>query len=224
MAARGSRRWCPDDEIDASLSQGSFIEHVSWFDADPFQIHLTGVDIDTEMIRIGKTWFGLDDKQSTCLIADGIQYLRQQVEDKGSDLLQTIVLRSLAAHSVSYDVIVFDVDNDDNQSPLRCPHPVFIEHGVLQHVRQLLSGESGLFVLNFATRDQTSRYRDECLTALSANFDHLSTIKVEDDINEIMLASQGTLDGVQSNEKLFDKNLSTDFDTAEVLSKLKIEK
>ena len=125
---------------------------------------------------------------------------------------------------MSYDVIVFDVDNDDNQSPLRCPHPVFIEHGVLQHVRQLLSGESGLFVLNFATRDQTSRHRDECLKSLSTNFHHLSTMRVEDDINEIMLASQSPLDGVQSKEKLFDKNISTDFDTTELLSKLKIEK
>ena len=85
MATHWSRRRCADDEIDASLSQGSFTELVRWFTLDPFQIHLTGVDIDSEMIRIGKAWFGLDDKQSTCLIADGIQYLQRQVEEKGSN-------------------------------------------------------------------------------------------------------------------------------------------
>ncbi|CAF4339999.1 unnamed protein product, partial [Rotaria sordida] len=32
------------------------------------KIHLTGVDIDSEMIRIAKKWFGLDDSLTKCVI------------------------------------------------------------------------------------------------------------------------------------------------------------
>ncbi len=49
------------------------------------QIHLTGVDIDSDMIRIAKTWFGLDDTLSTCVINDGIEFLQQKVEEKGGN-------------------------------------------------------------------------------------------------------------------------------------------
>ena len=48
-----------------------------------FQVHLTGVDIDSEMIRLAKTWFGLDETLSTCIIDDGIQFLQRKIEEKG---------------------------------------------------------------------------------------------------------------------------------------------
>lgn len=48
-------------------------------------MHLTGVDIDSEMIRLAKTWFGLDETLSTCVTDDGIQYLQRKVEEKGTD-------------------------------------------------------------------------------------------------------------------------------------------
>lgn len=48
-----------------------------------FQVHLTGVDIDSEMIRLAKTWFGLDETLSTCVTNDGIQFLQQKVQEKG---------------------------------------------------------------------------------------------------------------------------------------------
>lgn len=35
------------------------------------------------MIRIAKTWFGLDDKLSTCIADDGLQFLQRKVEEKG---------------------------------------------------------------------------------------------------------------------------------------------
>jgi len=39
------------------------------------------------MIRIAKTWFGLDETLSTCLVDDGIQVLQQKVEEKGRKYL-----------------------------------------------------------------------------------------------------------------------------------------
>jgi spermidine synthase len=48
------------------------------------KVRLTGIDIDSEMIRIAKTWFGLDDNLSTCLVDDGIQYIQRQVQEKGT--------------------------------------------------------------------------------------------------------------------------------------------
>ncbi|CAF0723116.1 unnamed protein product [Adineta ricciae] len=172
------------------------------------KIHLTGVDIDSEMIRIAKTWFGLDDTLSTCVVADGIQFLQRQVEEK-----------------VKYDVIIFDVNNNDSQSPLRCPHPAFLDNSVLENVKCLLSTQPGVFVLNFASRDDTNHDREDCLKRLTTNFHHLSSVKLDDDINEIMFASEdNTLNVATNNKKLSQQNLSFNFDLEELLSKVKIEK
>lgn len=121
-------------------------------------------------------------------------------------------------------MIIFDVNNDDSQSPLRCPHPAFLADDVLVNVRQLLSESSGIFVLNFASRDSTNQDRQECRTHLCANFDHLSAIKLDDDINEIMLASQQPLADLTSPVKPSKENFSVNFDVQQLLSKLKIEK
>ncbi|CAM4781244.1 unnamed protein product [Rotaria magnacalcarata] len=166
--------------------------------------HLTGIDIDSEMVRIAKTWFGLDDTLTTCIVDDGIKYLQKQVEEKKI-----------------YDVIIFDVNNDDTQSPLRCPHPAFLDDEILKNVKTLLSAHSGVFVLNFASRDDTGQDRENCLKHLLPNFDHLSSIKLDDDINEIMFASKQILSlNLKSKEQLSQQNLSIDFDIEELLSKM----
>lgn len=121
-------------------------------------------------------------------------------------------------------MIIFDVNNNDSQSPLRCPHPAFLDNAVLDNAKRLLSSPSGLFVLNFASRDDTSHDRADCVSRLSANFAHLAAIKVDDDINEVMFASEGSALNVQRTSKLSTPNLSIDFDLEELFSKVKIEK
>jgi hypothetical protein len=121
-------------------------------------------------------------------------------------------------------VIIFDVNNDDSQSPLRCPHPAFLDNQVLDDARQALSDQYGLFVLNFASRDNSNDQRDDCLKRLSTNFNHLSSIKVDDDINEIIFASKQSLINLKSNGKISQQNLSFNFDIEELLSKVHIEK
>lgn len=125
---------------------------------------------------------------------------------------------------MKYDVIIFDVNNDDNQSPVRCPHPAFLVDEVLENVRSLLSDRHGLFVLNFASRDQSNHERDNCLQHLSKNFTHLSSIKVDDDINEILFASIDNCLNIKSSTKISQDNLTFNFDIGELLSKVNIEK
>lgn len=172
------------------------------------KIHLTGVDIDSEMIRIAKTWFGLDDQLSTCIVADGIEYIREKINDQ----------------TTNYDVIIFDVNNDDSQSPIRCPHPSFLNQQVLLNVKNLLSKTNGLFILNFASRDDDNQQRNDCLKNLGDHFEYLSTVKVDDDINEIIFASQSQLNHLKINGKFSQENLSFNFDINELLAKVKIEK
>lgn len=116
------------------------------------------------------------------------------------------------------------MNNDDNQSPLRCPHPLFLDNQVLLNVQNLLSNQIGIFVLNFALRDNTNHQRDDCIKCLSTNFNHLSSIKLDDDINEIMFASKQNEFDFKTKEKFSQKNLSMNFDIEELLSKIKIEK
>ena len=125
---------------------------------------------------------------------------------------------------MTYDVIIFDVNNDDSQSPVRCPHPSFLTQEVLVNVNSLLSEQSGLFVLNFASRDDTNHERENCLKTLEKNFTHLSTVKVDDDINEVIFASKQDLLNFKTNGKISQENLSFNFDIEELLSKVKIEK
>lgn len=125
---------------------------------------------------------------------------------------------------VIYDVIIFDVDNNDNQSSVRCPHPAFLNNQVLENVKTLLSNDCGLFILNFASRDNTNQERENCLKCLSTNFNHLSSIKIDDDINEIIFSSKEILLNIKSTGKFNQENLSFNFDIEELLSKVKIEK
>jgi hypothetical protein len=121
-------------------------------------------------------------------------------------------------------VIIFDVNNDDSESSLRCPHPSFLDNKILENVKRLLSDDIGIFVLNFASRDDTNYERNNCLKCLLTNFDHLSSIKLDDDINEIMFASKQILFNLKTKEKISQENLSFNFDIEELLSKIKIEK
>ncbi len=121
-------------------------------------------------------------------------------------------------------MIIFDVNNNDSQSPLRCPHPAFLDNKILDNAQRLLSDQSGLFILNFASRDNTNHEREDCLKCLSTHFNHLSSIKVDDDINEIIFASKQTLIDLKSNGKISQENLSFNFDIEELLSKVHIEK
>ncbi len=125
---------------------------------------------------------------------------------------------------MTYDVIIFDVNNDDSQSPVRCPHPSFLDNQILGNVKQLLSDHIGIFVLNFASRDDTNHEREDCLKRILTNFDHLSSIKLDDDINEIMFASKKILLNLKTTENISQNNLSFNFDIEELLSKVKIEK
>jgi len=121
-------------------------------------------------------------------------------------------------------VIIFDVNNDDSQSPLRCPHPSFLDDQILDNVKKLLSDQIGIFVLNFASRDDTNYERENCLKHLLTNFNHLSSVKLDDDINEIMFASKQILLNLKTTKKLSQDNLLFNFDIEELLSKVKIEK
>ena len=125
---------------------------------------------------------------------------------------------------MKYDVILFDVDNDDNQSPLRCPHPAFLEDQILENVKSLLSDQHGLFVLNFASRDQSNHEREDCFQRLTRNFTHLSSVKVDDDINEVLFASNAICLNSKSSGKIAQDNLTFNFDIEELLSKVTIEK
>lgn len=119
---------------------------------------------------------------------------------------------------VSFDVIIIDVNNDDNQSSLRCPHPSFLNDSVLSNVHQLLSSSSsGLFLLNFASRDPSSPDRDRCRTELLQHFSHLSSLKLDEDINEIFLCSDQSLEKISMNKSI-DSNLK------ELFEKLRLEK
>ncbi|CAF4812092.1 unnamed protein product [Rotaria sp. Silwood1] len=50
---------------------------------------------------------------------------------------------------VTYEMIIFNLNNDDNQSILRCPHPSFLKNDILENIKILLLDFNSRFILNF---------------------------------------------------------------------------
>ena len=71
----------------------------------------------------------------------------------------------------------------------------------------LLSNHGGIFILNFASRDNTNETRYNCLQTLTLHFNHLSSLKLDDDINEIIFASKHSLLNENINTKILKQNL-----------------
>ncbi|CAF1545163.1 unnamed protein product, partial [Didymodactylos carnosus] len=113
------------------------------------QTSLTGIDIDSEIVKIGKKWFGFDesDERIQSIVIDGLEFLATTSQQSKQQ----------------YDTIILDVNNGDPQSPLRCPAPSFLDEQVLKNIKSSLT-ETGLFVMNFASR--TSDNRSDCIKKL----------------------------------------------------------
>lgn len=132
-------------------------------------VNIVALEIDSIVYKIAKEAFGLiEDSRLEVNICDGLEYLHNAVKigDK-------------------YDAVVYDVDVKDPTLGLSGPPKAFLVQDVLSNVKSLI-GEEGLFLLNFVCR--ASNVKTEIFNVLKTNFKQLTSLKITEDINRVLLA------------------------------------
>ncbi|XP_075991891.1 eEF1A lysine and N-terminal methyltransferase homolog [Anticarsia gemmatalis] len=147
-------------------------------------LKVTAVDLDPAMLEIARDHFELQtDEHLEVQIKDGLDFLKDEVK-KGN----------------KYSCVMFDMDSKDRSVGLSCPPRQFLENHVLDDVSNVLA-ENGHFILNLVCRD--TELHSSILDTLKRHFKHLTTVKLYEEVNEIVFAT--------NSDKMYDNE---DFDKA----------
>lgn len=130
------------------------------------------VEIDSTMVEVARKWFDLnenlrqDEFEIKIVVEDGISYLERF--DK-------------AGH---YNMIIFDIDNKNNDNGLSCPPPEFLEPKTLGNVKRLLKADAlSLFMLNLAARNNSIKKSME--GKLRESFSQVNKYRIPDETNSL---------------------------------------
>lgn len=136
-------------------------------------LKVTAVDFDPAMLDVARDYFELQlDDNLEVQIKDGLDFLKDE-----------------AIKGNKYDSVMFDMDSKDRSLGLSCPPKQFIENHVLEHVNDILS-DKGHFILNFVCRD--TALHESIMDILKQHFKHIITVKLYEEVNEIVLATNST--------------------------------
>nr|CAB3484267.1 unnamed protein product [Digitaria exilis] len=143
----------------------------------PF-IDIEVVELDPLVAELAKKYFGLSvDEQLKVHLEDGIKFIEDSVANRSV---------SNGSASDAIKILIIDVDSSDLSSGLSCPPENFVEDPFLQKAKEFLS-EGGLFIINLVSR--SSSVREMVVSRLKAVFEHLYSLQLEEDINEVLFAS-----------------------------------
>ncbi|XP_059061808.1 eEF1A lysine and N-terminal methyltransferase homolog [Achroia grisella] len=133
-------------------------------------LKVTAVDIDSTMLDVAQKHFELTtDEQLEVQIKDGLDFLRDEAENGNK-----------------YEAMMFDMDSKDRTLGLSCPPKQFLEPDVLDNVKSVLTND-GIFILNLVCRDTS--LQDSILQTLKHHFTHLVRVKLYEEVNEIVFAT-----------------------------------
>lgn len=132
-------------------------------------VNIVALDIDAVVYKIAKEAFGLlENDRLNVNICDGLEYLQNS-----------------AKNGDKFDAVIYDVDVKDPTLGLSGPPKAFLTQDVLNNVKSLI-GDQGLFLLNFVCR--ASDVKAEIVNVLKTNFKQLTSLKIAEDINRVLLA------------------------------------
>lgn len=132
------------------------------------QLSIEVVELDPSISDIAKSWFQLkEDERMKVIIQDGLENIRSKES------------------CATYDVVIFDVDSKDTSVGMSCPPQAFVDQEFLTQVHALLTS-TGVFVLNLVCRN--TDLRNQVVDDLRAVFPELYSIKIEEEVNEIVFA------------------------------------
>ena len=155
-------------------------------------MHLTGIEIDKDILDIAQNYFGLpkcnDNERLSMHIGNGLSITSESSNDN------KIVLQESY-----YNIIIIDVDSKDNSVGMSCPPIEFINISYLQILKQLLCVNSGVLAINVCARDV--ELKQVVITNVCAVFEKVYISKshdYDDELNIVLFAT------CQGNEALKD--------------------
>ncbi|PKA59642.1 hypothetical protein AXF42_Ash020243 [Apostasia shenzhenica] len=156
------------------------------------------VELDPVVLDIARDYFGFnEDSHLKVHIGDGIKFIQKasvagsselNVKHRGDSSNDTEGDWSIASrkNNVPLSILIVDADSSDLSSGLACPPADFVEESFVTSVKNLIS-PGGLFVLNLVSRSPT--IKQTVISRLKAAFNHLFSLELEEDVNEVLFAS-----------------------------------
>ncbi|PWZ43972.1 Methyltransferase-like protein 13 [Zea mays] len=143
----------------------------------PF-VDIEVVELDPLVAELAEKYFGFSmDEQLKVHLGDGIKFIEDSVAANQSVNGST---------RNAFKILILDVDSSDLSSGLSCPPENFVEDPFLLIAKEFLL-EGGLFVINLVSR--SASVRETVVSRLKAVFEHLYSLQLEEDINEVLFAS-----------------------------------
>ncbi|XP_050546254.1 eEF1A lysine and N-terminal methyltransferase homolog [Daktulosphaira vitifoliae] len=138
-------------------------------------IKVIALEIDDAVYKIAKESFGLtENSKLNVKICDGLEYLKKT-----------------ANKCDNFDAVIYDIDVKDPTLGLSGPPKIFMTQEALNYVKTLI-GDQGIFLINFICR--ATDVKSEIISILKTNFKNLTSLKITDEINKVLFASnQNTL-------------------------------
>lgn len=134
------------------------------------------IEIDKVMLEIAQKYFELKvNDRLEVVIDDGLRYIKEcRTKNAGKQ----------------FDAVLFDVDSKDLSVGMSCPPAEFIEHEVLNNIKELI-GPDGLFILNLVCRNDA--LRTEVISDLKKIFPAVCNHKLNEYLNEVIYCSNNEL-------------------------------
>ncbi|KAF8115260.1 hypothetical protein N665_0029s0097 [Sinapis alba] len=135
---------------------------------------VTGVEIDPEVLRIARCYFGLEERFASVHVEDGIDFLKR------------------CSSSSKFDVLMVDLDSTDPIHGVSAPPVEFMAKDVLLAARAVLVS-SGVLVINVIPPDKT--FYEELKEEFRQVFAELYEIDVGNGENFVLIATVSIRDG-----------------------------
>uniref|UniRef100_A0A0E0KPL6 Methyltransferase type 11 domain-containing protein n=1 Tax=Oryza punctata TaxID=4537 RepID=A0A0E0KPL6_ORYPU len=143
------------------------------------------VELDPLVEEVAKKYFGFStDEQLQVHLGDGIKFIDDIAVANNGAISQQLMSNGNENNAVK--ILIVDVDSSDVRSGLSCPHANFVEDSFLLAVKKFLD-EGGLFIINLVSR--SSAVREMVVSRLKVAFEHLYSLHLEEDLNEVLFAT-----------------------------------
>ncbi|KAJ4790958.1 Methyltransferase-like protein 13 [Rhynchospora pubera] len=148
----------------------------------PF-LQIEVIELDPVVVDLAKKHFGfIEDQRMKVHVGDGVKYVFESAQ-RQNNISKDV--SSGESNIKETRILVIDADSSDLSSGLTCPHPNFVEEVFLKSAKEFLS-QGGLFITNLVSR--SAHMREHVISCMKEVFDHLYSLQLEEEVNEILYA------------------------------------
>lgn len=178
---------------------------------------VVGVEIDKEVLRVARQYFGLGDGKFLCVcVEDAVQFMEKlahQINRNDPDSFGACsekdgyYLDNGDGLDTKFDVIMVDLDSNDARNGVSAPPLEFVKKNVLSAARLMLS-DSGIFVINVVPPNRS--FYETLIHRFREVFQELYEIDVGNGENFVLIATMlSTVSSVGNSETKFLRKLKS---------------